>query len=396
MSNLYQPSPEISLDSSISEAPNIGANFVEYEPTIQTPEQVAAELEEAPFALAESFGQELASRLLRPNQKGELEMIVDRVGVVFLPGSRAVIFSPAATAPHIEKFLRQPITDLLNKTTGDMVPISLILENTKRHMMDGVDWDDRDKLTIHNYTKERGHNDTGPTIPQMRALLKARLVKESPDNVQTVDSLNDAQVSVMYNGYYPGGPQSGETRTGVNLVQPDGSEQNEAKPEFVGKVDDGVLGSFEEMVLHINKEVKLKAGATPPVVNLNEVYIQPLADKLNELIKTTMKEGDNGKMYGPYWMVNENRGKVIGSLLYKRINSEPATENRNLTPLVLSPDVAIFRGNRGSIGEKFEVFVLKKDDKDNWNGTVLHAKSYDESTHEALAYNIDAFMSEKA
>lgn len=198
--------------------------------------------------------------------------------------------------------------------------------------------------------------------------IKAVLVDDKGEKVE----LSTVDVASLYSKFYSGGPESGETFSGVEALVPDNSTERRDKIDVDAKViSTDVLNMYAQELLKVgdpNKplaEALLLNGEFHPIKALNRFLLEELEE--NPVIADKVK-------FRPIIHIDttgtdKHNFVFMETMLYDHLR-KPDFEHhnvgdrkgRNLTPMLLSPGIMVFRddfmaGKIPRMGDNYIVMV---------------------------------------
>jgi hypothetical protein len=262
-----------------------------------TTHEVQKIAETIPSYCFNKFGAEATKRLL--GGTGDMDLVISDKGEVINPVTKTIIFTNYVKVPRIEMALNSSWGNSINNFENSFLSVKVT---------PNVSIPERSQGNFDEEDVEYGYN-----IAE---------IKKDPDEKRSNFKAGDSQ---------------GRYYSGVRAIE-ESLKENSMNPEDVLDSNDSMFSSKLQ-----SPEINPFQGLMPETSSISSYYLEPIIPLMNKTIEGFNLE--NGKHI--HNSINPNA--IATSLMYKKIaKSEGLFERKtivnNLTPIVLSPTLSIFRG----------------------------------------------------
>lgn len=279
-------------------------------------------VEQLPTYIFSEFGEEVTKRILRGN--GDLEICIRDAFITVIPDTKTIMF-PINRTPLVEGWLRAPWRDAVNNFEDSFLTLKVSpkVDEPLRTGLGGLDEGDTDE----------GNGD-----------LDGFTISELPKDANK-------------DHHFFKNSKARVTFTDVKGLEESPKEQT-MSPEDELNLENNLNDLFEAQI--VDPGENLMKSLMPESSTVVKEYIEPKIRLINSAIGLFNETvGNNRSIYN--FVDPEN---ITTSLLYKvplgiKDGYKKELEN-NLTPLVLSPTLSIYRGYRGFIEDTLIVAQTEK------------------------------------
>jgi ribosomal protein S6E (S10) len=279
--------------------------------------------ESLPGDVFSKLGEEITKRIL--GGTGDLEVCVGD-NMIVVPKTKTILLTVHHT-PYVERLLRSPWRDQVHEFEKSFLTVKVEPDKDAelRYGLGGIDEGEvPHEGDVYEGDFDQDNIDEGDT-----------------DAFTIAKTRNDPNVN---SSFFKNGPQSGETRGGIEILE-EGSKANSTSPEDKMFQEENQQNPFTFISEVVNPDTNLMLEVMKENSSLATEFIGPAVPAINKAIYL-LNLGLDDKVYN---VIDPN--DITSSLLYKLPKNRSESGRRelrsNLTPLILSPSLCIFRGYKG-------------------------------------------------